>query len=97
VEYSERLAMATGIYQEGLNRVKTTTQPIGQKFANGSRVRIADNLGSSMSHFESGVNATVKYTYAHAFGGSDGKSYCLDVDGYGEVSWYGEWQLTQIE
>ena len=50
-----------------------------------------------MSHFESGVNATVRYTYAHAYGGDDVKSYCLDVDGRGEVSWYKEWQLTPLK
>jgi len=72
-------------------------EPRGQKFPVGSRVRIADDLGSSMSHFQSGVNATVCYTYAHAYGGDDVKSYCLDIDDYGKVSWYEEWQLTAIE
>jgi hypothetical protein len=49
-----------------------------------------------MSHFQGGVNATVKYTYAHAYGGDDVKSYCLDIDNHGEVSWYEEHQLTAI-
>jgi hypothetical protein len=49
-----------------------------------------------MAHFQSGVNATVKNTYAHAYGGDDVKSYCLDIDDYGEVSWYEEHQLTAI-
>lgn len=81
----------------GLKRVDTTPEPTGQKFPNGSRVRIVDDLGSGMSHFQSGVNATVVYTYAHAYGGNDVKSYCLDIDDYGQVSWYHEWQLTAIE
>ena len=49
-----------------------------------------------MSHFRSGVLATVKYTYAHAYGGDDVTSYCLDIDDYGKVSWYEEHQLTKI-
>lgn len=50
-----------------------------------------------MSHFTSGVNATVVHTYAHAYGGRDVKSYCLNVDGEGRVSWYYEHQLTAIK
>ncbi len=49
-----------------------------------------------MSHFTSDCDATVVHTYAHAYGGDDVKSYCLDVDGHGETSWYDEWQLTVI-
>jgi hypothetical protein len=67
-----------------------------QKFAIGSRVRIIKNLGPSMPHFPSGKNATVKYTYAYVYGGNDYKSYCLDVDDIGEVSWYYEQQLKSI-
>lgn len=87
---------AMNYYRESMRRVASTPAPKNQKFPNGSRVRIADNLGPYMSHFKSGVNATVVHTYAHAYGGSDVKSYCLDVDGYGEVSWYEEHQLTAI-
>ena len=93
MKYKERLAQVTAYYQQGLKRVRTTTQPKGQKFPNGARVRIADNLGPYMSHFPAGRGATVKYTYAHAYGGTDVKSYCLDVDGHGEISWYHEHQL----
>jgi hypothetical protein len=89
-----RLIAAMGIYAAGLARVASSSEPKGQKFPNGSRVRIADDLGSSMRHFTSGVGATVCYTYAHAYGGRDVKSYCLDVDGRGRVSWYYEHQLT---
>jgi len=87
---------AQQVYNAGLAKVASVPEPKGQKFPNGSRVRIADDLGSAMSHFQGGVNATVKYTYAHAYGGDDVKSYCLDIDGYGEVSWYYEHQLTAI-
>tara|TARA_Y100000310_G_scaffold214597_1_gene215488 strand:+ start:154 stop:447 length:294 start_codon:yes stop_codon:yes gene_type:complete len=92
----ERHAEAKSVYEAGMQRVRDTPEPEGQKFPCGSRVRIADDLGQSMSHFVSGVDATVVHTYAHAFGGKDVKSYCLDVDGYGETAWYYEHQLTAI-
>ncbi len=94
--YEERHAQASSIYYSGLQRVKDTAPPKGQKYLPGMRVRIADDLGECMSHFQKGKNATVKYTYAHAYGGSDVKTYCLDIDDYGEVSWYYEHQLTPI-
>jgi hypothetical protein len=77
--------------------VASTPEPGGQKFPNGSRVRIADDLGDAMGHFQSGVNATIGYTYAHAYGGTDVKSYCLYIDDGGEAAWYYEHQLTAIE
>lgn len=94
--YEQRLAEAASIYKAGLERVKNIPEPKGQKFPCGSRVKIAKNLGSSMSHFESDKCATVRYTYAHAYGGNNVKSYCLDIDGIGEVSWYYESQLTLL-
>lgn len=97
MNYEERHAQAQGIYQAGLEKVANTPPPEGQKYDPGTRVRIADDLGPSMSHFTNGANATVKYTYAHAYGGSDVKSYCLDIDGLGQVSWYYEHQLTPID
>lgn len=96
MNYEERHAQAQGIYRAGLERVKTTPPPKGQKYPPGTRVRIAYDLGSTMSHFESGKNATVRYTCAHAYGGDGVRSYCLDIDGHGEVSWYYESQLTPI-
>ena len=68
-----------------------------QKYPRGCRVRIAKNLGPSMSHFEAGRDATVLYTYASKYGYGDFKAYGLDVDGIGEVAWYKEKQLTRIE
>lgn len=97
MNYEERHAQARGSYKAGLEKVATTPPPEGQKYAPGTRVRIADDLGPSMSHFTSGANATVEYTYAHAYGGSNVKSYCLDIDGRGQVSWYHEHQLTPID
>ena len=95
VDYETRLAQAQGIHAAGLKKVATTPEPDGQKFPNGSRVRIG-KMPPYMSHFQGDCDATVLYTYAHAYGGCDVKSYCLDIDGHGEVSWYEEWQLTAI-
>lgn len=78
-----RFEDAQRVHARGMGKVATTPEPKGQKFPNGSRVRIADDLGDGMSHFTSGVNATVVHTYAHAYGGRDVKSYCLNVDGEG--------------
>ncbi len=97
MDWKERERQADEIYRSGLEKVKTEPTPKGQKFPCGSRVRIADDLGENMMHFVSGKNATVKYTYAHAYGGNNVKSYHLDVDGVGEVAWYYEHQLTPIE
>jgi hypothetical protein len=97
LDYQTRLAHANCDYRAGLKKVATTPEPDGQKFPCGSRVRIVDDLGSAMSHFHSGVEATVEYVYAHAYGGSDVKSYSLNIDGRGSCAWYHEHQLTAIE
>ena len=86
-------AQANSIYDQDLLGIKNTPEPKGQKFHVGARVKIADNLGPSMPHFPSGKIATVLYTYAHAYGGDDVKSYCLYINGVGLVSWYFEEQL----
>lgn len=78
-----------------MERVAMTPEPAGQKFPFGTRVRIG-RLSATMSHFPSLVNATVEYTYAHAYGGDDVTSYSLNVDGQGSTSWYHENQLTEI-
>lgn len=85
------------VNEVGEHRRKTTPPPAGQKFRPGQRVFIAVDLGKSMHHFPSGRKATVLYTYAHMYGGDNVTSYCLDVDDYGEVSWYYESQLTAVD
>lgn len=95
--YKKRLAeaqMYTALCAANFNSTKT---PDNQKFPSGTRVRIANNLGDSMSHFPSGYNATVLYSYAQMYGGDDTKSYCLNIDNIGQVSWYKEHQLTLIK
>lgn len=97
IEKYSREADAKDIYAAGLHNVLFNPVPEGQKFPPGTRVRIDDNLHKRMAHFPAGANATVCYTYAHAYGGKDVKSYSLDIDGHGQVSWYPESALTKIE
>lgn len=67
-----------------------------QKFQKGDLVRIAKNLGSSMSHFTADCDAIVIGSYADEYGGNDTKSYTIHIKGHGETSWYQECQLTLI-
>jgi len=97
MDYQQRFAEASAYHQASLRRVAETPPPAGQKFAPGERVKIAEDLGRHMSHFPAGKMATVRYTYAHAYGTTDERSltqYCLDIDGTGEISWYDECQLS---
>ena len=68
-----------------------------QKYKKGDLVHVAKNLGTSMSHFTSDVEAIVMGSYKDLCGGSDTKSYTLHIKGEGETSWYYEHQLTLIE
>jgi len=92
----ERTAEAHGYFHQCMENLKHTPAPAGQKFAVGQRVRIAKDLGPSMSHFTADCEATVKYTYAHAFGGNDIKSYSLIFDDGSTSAWYEEHQLSAI-
>lgn len=94
MNYTARFLEVNEYHNEVMERVRTTPEPKNQKFPCGSRVMIVDDLGPNMSYFTSGVGATVIYVYAHAYGGNDVESYCLDVDGEGKVSWYYESQLS---
>ena len=97
LDYETRLAHAQSTHTAGLKRVQNEPPPKVQKFACGSRVRIADDLGYGMQHFPKSKNATVMYTHAHAYISHLIKSYCLHIDGHqGSTSWYEEWQLTSI-
>lgn len=68
-----------------------------QKYKEYSLVKVADDLGPHMSHFKSGVEAVVLYTYASRYGGSNNESYGLYLKGSGETAWYYENQLTLID
>jgi hypothetical protein len=74
-----------------------------QEFVRGQRVKIADNLVSSMSHFPSGLEAIVvgsyKDQYPEEWSSSSHKEYTLLIlseDPY-TISWYNENQLTLID
>ena len=68
-----------------------------QKFWHGDLVRVADDLGSHMSHFESGCDAIVQYSYADMYGGDDISSYSLLFKNGNSSSWYEENQLTLLK
>lgn len=68
-----------------------------QKFNKGDLVQIDDDLGPSMSHFESGCEAIVIGSYKDKFGGDNDSIYTLNLKGRGKVSWYYEKQLTLID
>lgn len=95
--YEEFQREAEAFHDAGMIRARTAPAPSKQKFRCGQRVRIAADLGSAMKHFPADRLATVRYTHAHAYGGDSVKSYCLDVDGIGEISWYEERQLIPVE
>jgi hypothetical protein len=95
---------AKNYYQQGLERVKETPYPKGQKYPPGTRVWITKNMPKWMSHFTRGCWGTVRYTYAHAYPihadinseeyKHDITQYCIDIDNHGEHAWYYECQLT---
>lgn len=68
-----------------------------QKFQKGDWVRVAKDLGPSMSHFTADCEAIVIGSYADQYGGTDSKDYTLHLKGRGKVSWYHHHQLTLIE
>ena len=71
-----------------------------QKYAKGTLVFIAKDLGHSMRHFRKGVVAKVIETYGSTFGGDNFDQYGLDImtdDGTWEYgAWYYEHQLSEI-
>lgn len=68
-----------------------------QKFKYGDLVQVADDLGPSMSHFQSGVKAIVIGSYKDQYGGNNTSSYTVHIEGAGRTSWYEECQLELIE
>jgi hypothetical protein len=73
----------------------------GQKFPRGARVKVTDEMPSSMAHFQKGFEGIVEYTYAQKYNGDNVDSYSLIVlaDGgkpVNSISWYKECQLTLI-
>lgn len=59
-------------------------------------VRIADDLGYSMSHFTKGCEAIVQYSYFDCYGHGSKTEYSVLIKDRGSCSWYSEHQLTLI-
>ena len=97
MEYNQRLAIAKAMY----------AKPPGddlpnQKFPRGTRVKVADEMPPHMSHFESGFEGIVEYTYGQKYGGDDINSYSLIVlnkegQPINSIAWYYVSQLTLID
>lgn len=68
-----------------------------QEFHKGDLVRVAKDLGPTMSHFQSDCDAIVIASYKDQYGGNDTESYTIHIKGYGQTSWYDEHQLTLIK
>jgi hypothetical protein len=68
-----------------------------QKFQRGEGVRIADDLGPSMSHFRAACDAVVLGSYADKYGGDTRDSYTLMFRDGSSCSWYYERQLSFLE
>lgn len=100
MNHNEREAQANAVYNAGLIKVSTTSEPEGQKFPCGSFVRISKDLGESMSHFTKDTFAKVLYTYKHAFGCGGIDDYSLNVKrangDWAFCAWYHEHQLELI-
>lgn len=70
-----------------------------QKFEKGDYVKVARNLGSSMSHFQAGCNAIVEYSFSDSVSDEDRdmEQYSLLFEDSGSSAWYYEHQLSLIE
>ena len=64
-----------------------------QKFYEGDLVKIADDLGHGMDHFEKGCEAIVVYSKLHEIH----HKYGLRIKGGRGGAWYKEHQLTLIK
>ena len=86
---------------EKLNAQEPGPDLPNQKFPRGCKVRVGDDLGEFMSHFPSGFDAIVEFSYAQKFRGNNVDSYSLIVleDGVpvNSIAWYYENQLTLID
>lgn len=109
MDSEEKLSFATGIYLASKDRVKNTPVPEGQKFLPGTLVRLRDPRDSatkldSLQNFlnwqrakdpDEGKIAVVLHTYAHAFGGDDVRTYCVEIEGV-ESAWFDENWLEAV-
>lgn len=96
---NQRIGQAMGAHARGQMEAEKADHPKGQLYRKGQRVRI---VGERWGEHK-GKLATVKCSYYQAFNWmsvrcDDGReserdlesmnSYCLDIDGHGQVSWF---------
>lgn len=67
-----------------------------QKFKKGDFVRVAVNLGPTMSHFDAGMDAVVIGSYRDQYGGGGQHQYTICYADSTGTSWYNESQLTKL-
>lgn len=73
-----------------------------QKFPRGSRVKVCDEMPPWMTHFPSGFEAIVEYSYAQKYGGDDVTDYSLiqlsnENQPINGIAWYKSDQLTLLD
>jgi hypothetical protein len=69
---------------------------MASRFKHGDLVKVADDLGEWMAHFQKGCEAIVDYSFADKFGYGDEESYGIFIKGSGTTSWYPGSVLTFI-
>ena len=68
-----------------------------QKFKAGAKVLVQVEGTGWERHLEEGRPATVLYSYGEKYGGGDFSEYSLDFSGDGQMSWFDEKDLTEVE
>ena len=72
-----------------------------QKLPIGTKVFIKEDLGKMKSHFPSGIEAIIEYSYAQQYGGDAFDSYSLlllNKDGSMSTSaWYDDHELIAVD
>ena len=71
-----------------------------QKFFRGHRIKIDDEMPTSMKHFTSGAEAIVEYSYSDVHSNEEHSSYSLlilEPTGSHSSAWYWEDQLTLVD
>ena len=73
-----------------------------QKFKRGSKVHICKDMPKNMSHFKSGFDAIVEYSYAQKYGTDDIKKYAvIELSEFGQPigsnAWYHKDLLTLLD
>jgi hypothetical protein len=98
MNYEEYKAKAMALYNKPVGANLPT-----QLFDTGQIVKVAEDLGEDMAHFQGrGCIAVIEYTYGQKYGGSNVDNYSLlilneDLTPKGLSAWYLEHQLTLVD